>query len=167
MAAAGAKELQRFCVIDGWTELRGARGVGRDHLFFVKELPDGRTLRTKVSHGTHGKDSYSRGLWKHIWSEQLGLAAESEFWAVLKLHRPAQRQGEAELQPAGPAVPGWLVQRLIHTAGLREDEVAKLSAEEAEERWLEFQTRPQLSDLASAPASAQALDDRAYGLAVG
>jgi hypothetical protein len=162
MAAASTREHLRFCNLDGWTELKGARGNGRDHLYFTKELADGSVLRTKVSHGTNGKE-YSKSLWRDILREQLGVP-EAEFWQVLKERRPAEREtvvaaDDRELAPA------WLVQCLLYTVGLREHEVAALSKTDAEDLWAEWQARPHISDLTSA-AQAQAAPSHDYGLAV-
>jgi mRNA interferase RelE/StbE len=39
-------------------------------------------------------------------------------------------------------VPDWLAQRLIHTVGMRPQDVAALSLEEAVDRWGEFMSKP-------------------------
>ena len=147
MASVGLKEHLRFCQIDGWTELKSARGAGRDHIYFIKELADGRTLRTKVSHGSKHSE-YRGGLWKQIWHDQLELASEAEFWAVLRERRPARRQQQAGVSPGQEEMPAWLVQRLIYSVGLREDEIVALSRAEAERRWQDYQMLPSLSPLA-------------------
>jgi hypothetical protein len=162
MATVGLREHTRFCQIDGWTQLKSARGVGRDHLYFVKELADGRTLRTKVSHGSK-KAEYSSHLWKQIWSEQLELASEDEFWAALKERRPATREAAVAIKQE--EMPAWLAQRLIHSAGMRQDQLAGMSLAEAEQCWQDFQMKPQLEPLASLPAPAVAAESRE--LAVG
>jgi hypothetical protein len=152
MASVGLREHLHFCQIDGWQELKGARGHSRDHIYFVKELADGRALRTKVSHGTKNRE-YSAGLWKQIWHEQLALDSEAEFWAVLKEKRPALRaQSESALEQE--ALPGWLVQRLIYSVGLHEQELASFSLAEAERRWQEYQLGPALSSLETTSAEA-------------
>lgn len=44
--------------------------------------------------------------------------------------------------PAREAIPDWLADRLIHTAGLRPQDVAALTLEEAVDRWSEFKSKP-------------------------
>lgn len=51
------------------------------------------------------------------------------------------RQIGAVRQPAHEAVPSWLVDRLVHTAGMNHHEVVGLTAEEAMEVWEAFITR--------------------------
>lgn len=162
MATVGLKEHTRFCQFDGWTQLKSARGVGRDHIYFVKELPDGRTLRTKVSHGSK-KAEYSAHLWKQIWSEQLALSSEDEFWRVLKERRPANRETTVEV--AREEMPAWLAQCLLYTVGLRQDQIANMSLAEADQCWQDYQTKPQLAPLDAHPPRAGTAESRE--LAVG
>ena len=49
LASVGPVEHKRFCKIDGWQELKSARGKKRDHDYYEKRLPNGGILRTKVS----------------------------------------------------------------------------------------------------------------------
>jgi mRNA interferase RelE/StbE len=44
--------------------------------------------------------------------------------------------------PAREAIPDWLADRLIHTVGLRPQDVAALTLEEAVDRWSEFKSKP-------------------------
>lgn len=128
-------DLRRFCEVDGWEETtRGRRNP--DHTRYRKVLDDGRVLRTKVSHGRGSIED--PGLWSRIWRDQLALDSEDEFWQALRAKRPVDRSTAAPAPPIGPSKPGWLVNSLIFIAGLPEEEVERLSVEEAERRWLEF-----------------------------
>ena len=57
------------------------------------------------------------------------------------LGRAAQK-ARAARQPVDEPVPDWLVDRLVHTAGMSREEVDRLSAEEAMNAWEAFITRP-------------------------
>lgn len=48
-----AGDLERFLIADGWRRIpAGARdGKRESHVFYEKQLPDGRSLQTHVSHG--------------------------------------------------------------------------------------------------------------------
>jgi hypothetical protein len=121
-------DLRRFCEIDAWSKKKGARGKTGDHDRYVKQLGDGTILRTRVS---HSNDQIGNAdLWHHIWRDQLGLESEDQFWTALKTGQPVPR----ETEPLR-GTPEWLIQRLIHTVGLSEEEALGLSVEEATARW--------------------------------
>jgi len=129
-------DLHRFCAIDGWEELERIRGGAGDHHRYRKILRDGTILRTRVSHGRD--EIRAPGLWRHIWRDQLGLTSEDAFWRALADGQPVAR-GDAPAPPSsGPAIAAWVVAGLIR-AGMREEEIRRLDAEEAErllrERW--------------------------------
>jgi hypothetical protein len=98
-------------------------------------LTDGSVLRTKVSHPPDRTD-YGDGLWQHILRDQLRVT-EAEFWACVrdstKPTRSTQPPGGAE-----SSLPAGVVHQLIHTAGLPEQEVAKMSRDEAIARLNEY-----------------------------
>lgn len=113
--------------------MRGGARTG-DHWRYRKDLPDGTSLRTKVSHNL--RDEIGIDLFKHILRDQLRVT-EDRFWDVV-------RGGPTELTEAPPpqaaTIPGWLVQRLILTVGLREDEVRAMTADEAHATWEAYKT---------------------------
>ena len=127
-------DVQRFCDLDGWEELRAARGRVNDHRRYRKILRDGTILQTRIS---HGRRQYGPGLWQRIWRHQLGLESPDQFWEVLREKRPVQRPGDQPARtPPGPgALPMGLVIQLVRVAGLSETEVGRLSRQEAEARW--------------------------------
>jgi hypothetical protein len=133
-------DLRTYVEQDGWTEEPNlARGRARtgDHRRYQKQLADGTVLRTKVSHGA--RDEIGTDLFKRVLRDQLRVS-EDHFWDVVR-----GRATEAEPDAAPPhvsTIPGWLVQRLIETAGLPEGEVRAMTAEQAQAAWQDFQTRP-------------------------
>lgn len=132
-------DLRTYVTNDGWTEepnlARNRRRTG-DHRRYVRDLPDGTRLRTKVSHDEHaeiGKDLFHR-----ILRDQLQVD-EARFWGVVRGGSGVEPQATA---PAVEPIPGWLVARLLFTIGLSEAEVAQMNAEEAQAAWVAYQTGP-------------------------
>jgi len=132
-------DLRRFCEIDGWEELKGARGKRGDHFRYRKALPDGRILRTKASHG--GGEIGDPGLWRRIWREQLGLECEEQFWEALRAGEPVDHGAAEPSPPAGPSIPAWVVAGLLRE-GVPEAEIRELDAGEAQRRLEERWSRP-------------------------
>lgn len=132
-------DLKAFVERDGWAEEPNlARGRVRtgDHRRYRKELPDGSILRTKVSHGLG--DEIGIDLFRHILRDQLRVS-EGRFWDVVR--GTAKEVADAP-PPSARTVPGWLVQRLILTVELREDEVGAMTVDEAHAAWEAFKARP-------------------------
>jgi hypothetical protein len=133
------RDLKRYVERSGWTLVeRHSRGrsVTGDHWRCEKELPDGTILRTKVSHGLNkqiGDDLFAR-----ILRDQLQIT-RAQFEAALAGDSPEEPR--ASTSPIGPSVPGWLVQRLIETAGIGEEEVRTMSRDEAVAAWDQYRTR--------------------------
>ena len=130
-------DLKAYVEQDGWTQERSharRRSSTGDHWRYSKEQPDGPTLRTKVSHGV--RDEIGPSLFGHILRDQLRVD-EATFWAVVHGRTAPDVAGAA----TAPPTPGWLVQRLIVTVGMSEDDVRALSAEDAAAAWEAFQTR--------------------------
>ena len=127
-------DLKAYVEQDGWTQERSRarrRSSTGDHWRFSKEQPDGSTLRTKVSHGV--RDEIGPSLFGHILRDQLRVD-EATFWAVVH----GRTAPDVAAPAATPLVPGWLVQRLIVTVGMSEDDVRALSAEDAAAAWEAF-----------------------------
>lgn len=131
-------DLREYVLRDGWIEEPNlARGQTRtgDHRRYRKELVDGTILRTKVPHGV--RDEIGIDLFRHILRAQLRVT-EERFWAVL--HGAA-----ADAEPSPPetaAIPGWLVERLLFTVGLPEDEIRAMTPDEARAAWETYRARP-------------------------
>lgn len=69
-------QVRKFCATQGYRETR------TDHYYFDKVMPDGSSSGTKVSFGKDG-DEVPPELWRRVWSRQLRLASEDEFWKGL------------------------------------------------------------------------------------
>jgi hypothetical protein len=132
-------DIRRFCQIDGWEEKEGASGKRGDHFRYRKVLEDGRILRTKTSHSDD--EIGDPGLWRRIWRDQLGLESEDQFWEALASGDPVDR-AESTPTPAGPSLPGWLVDSLIRKVGIAPEEVARMTEQEARDRLNEFYSQP-------------------------
>jgi hypothetical protein len=122
------KDHQQFCLNEGWTQVRNARGKSGHHVTFELTLPDGETLRTRISHSPNRK-AYGPSMWAHILREQLHVS-EDEFWACVREKKvPPRSRGE----PAVPSIPAGVVAQLL-SHGVGESEVRRLSRSEAIER---------------------------------
>jgi hypothetical protein len=135
------RDLRTYVNNDWWTEEPNlARGRRRtwDHRRYFRDLPDGTRLRTKVSHDERAE--IGPDLFHRILRDQLRVT-EDQFWAVVR-----GRFTDAELPTPIEPIPGWLVTRLIFTVGLSEENVARMTVEEAQAAWIEYQTRLQGDD---------------------
>lgn len=133
-------DIRRFCEIDEWEQVRGARAKTGDHFRYHKVLPDGVIRRTRASHGSG--EIRDRRLWRHIWKDQLGLQSEGRFWEALRTGTPVER-GRHDRPPAGPSLPGWLYRALVVDHGLPETELAEMTQDEARARLVQLRSRPQ------------------------
>ena len=130
------QDHEKFCLVEGWAPVRDARGrTETHHVTYELHLPDGRILRTRVSHPPD-RTTYGAGRWSHILRDQLGVT-EEEFWACVRDGtRPAR--GVPEAPPE--ALAADLVHLLITRVGLRDPEVAAMTRAEAIERLNRFWT---------------------------
>jgi hypothetical protein len=76
-------QVERFCRIDGWREVRRS-----GHVHFEKLLADGTLLRTHRSFASRKTMSPCR--FKAILRLQLRVT-EEEFWAALETKKPVDR----------------------------------------------------------------------------
>jgi hypothetical protein len=137
------KDLRRFVEVDGGWELtakkRGSKK--RDHDHFVKRLPDGRMLRTRVSHGN--TEIGDPKLFNDILKRQLEVS-EEEFWLAVDKGTPPRRDSaDPALEPDQQAPPAhqledWLAVQLAVHVGLSDTEIAALTPQEAMDAWLEW-----------------------------
>lgn len=126
------RDLRTYLEKDSWEEVpnlaRGRRRVG-DHWRFRKFLADGTVLRTKVSHALN--DEIGPDLLSHIIGDQLRTTMEHFRDVVAGRASSPEQPTQSTVEP----IPGWLVTRLIYTVGLSEDEVRRMSPDEARARW--------------------------------
>ena len=129
-------DRQRFCISEGWSQVRNARGgTGTHHETYELSLPDGRILRTRISHPPD-RSTYGTDVWRHLLRDQLDVT-EAEFWACVKDGVKPQRGAIAAPKEA---VPAEIVYLLVNRAGVPEAEVARLSKEEAIARLNQYWT---------------------------
>jgi hypothetical protein len=130
------EDHDRFCQIEGGRPVRNARGrTGTHHVTYELDLPDGRILRTRISHPVD-RSSYGRSMWGHILRDQLHVD-EATFWSCVKDGTVPDR---GTPQPPSNALPADLVHLLISRVGLDEAEVSAMSKEEALARLQKYWT---------------------------
>ena len=122
------KDHQNYCLNEGWTQIRNARGKGGHHVTFELTLPDGRVLRTRISHPPN-RQTYGPSMWAHILRDQLQVG-EEEFWACVREKKMPQR---GRVEPTTPSIPAGVVAQLL-SHGVEESEVRVMSRAEAIER---------------------------------
>lgn len=107
--------------------MRDARGrTGTHHVTYELDLPDGRILRTRISHPVD-RTRYGQSIWEHVLRDQLEVG-EPEFWSCVK---DGVRPDRGLAVPPAEALPADLVYMLISRVGLAEAEVATMSRDEA------------------------------------
>lgn len=128
------EDLRLFCEHDTWKPKKKT-----DHYRYTKDLPDGRSLRTKASFGN--AQIGDAGLFAAILREQLHVT-EAEFWRVVEGRGPAQHTPPLELPaPAGPALSAGTVLKL-RKRGVTDQQVRELKSQsEAEELLRTLETR--------------------------
>jgi hypothetical protein len=125
-------DLKAFLRIDGWTETQRT-----DHYRYIKHLPSGDILRTKVSFG-RGPAFNDPGLWNHVWKDQLKCPSEDDFWTTVKTRTPLERtQAIATTAPTGPAKPTWLDEFLVNVVQMEPQQVLALSQQDAMEIYMQ------------------------------
>jgi hypothetical protein len=124
------QDHEKFCAVEGWTPVRDARGrTGTHHVTYELHLPDGRVLRTRISHPPD-RTTYGSSQWSHILRDQLQVS-EEEFWACV---RDGIKPGRGVPEARPEALPADLVHLLLTRVGLAESEVAAMTKAEAVER---------------------------------
>jgi hypothetical protein len=133
------RDHQRFCDIEGWTEVRNARGKPtQHHITYELTLGDGRILRTRISRPANA-NTYGKGLWSHILDDQLQVTAE-EFWECVDHKRPPQRQPSTN--PPATTFPASLAYQLVHVLHMTSEEIAGLTLEDAVRLMAEYWAQP-------------------------
>ena len=117
----------RFCGIEGWQLVRDAqRRTGTHHATRELRLPDGRVLRTQISHPVD-HSGYGPSIWSHVLRDQLHVSG-ADFWSCLR-DGVAPDRGMPE--PPPEALPVDLVHLLLTRVDLTESEVATMGKDEA------------------------------------
>lgn len=134
------RDHNRFCLNEGWAEVRNARGKKvRHHLTYELALPNGRILRTRISQPVN-TELYGRSLWAHILADQSEVT-EVEFWACVTEGTLPDRGVTTEIPVR--ALPAQLAYQLVHEAGISEAEVAQMDLARAIDVMSDHWSRPQ------------------------
>lgn len=99
------------------------------------ELPDGRVLRTRISHPVDRTD-YGPALWAHILRDQLDVD-DPTFWRCVDEKVVPERSLEPETEAAIPAA---VVRTLVNEARVPEGAVRAMTKAQAVARLAEFYT---------------------------
>ena len=121
-------DVERFLGVDGWRQIpAGERGGRRQtHIFFEKPLPDGRLLRTHISHDRSKK--ISPGRFGTILREQLEVS-RADFWEAIRSGRQVSRPVETEAAPVEHDA--WVIAVLVGELHMGAEEIEGLSEQEA------------------------------------
>jgi hypothetical protein len=120
------KDHEVFCQAEGWKLQKNAQGSIGDHVIYELELPDGRILRTRISHPVN-RSGYGAALWAHILRDQLDVD-EAVFWACV---RDGALPDRGEPNPPAEALPAEVAFLLRERVRLSDSEIAALSKDEA------------------------------------
>lgn len=124
------RDHEKFCDVEGWKPVRDARGrTGTHYVTYELALPDGRILRTRISHPVD-RSTYGSSLWSHILRDQLQVS-EPEFWSCI---RDGGKPGRGMPEQPAESLPADLVHLLISRVGLSDSDVAAMTKAEAVER---------------------------------
>lgn len=122
-------DVERFLAADGWRQIPpGERGGRRQsHIFFEKELSDGRLLQTHISHDR--SSTISPGRFSAILREQLEVS-RAEFWESVRSGKPVERPAKMDAEEATEHEP-WVVAVLVGELHMTPEEIEKLSEQAA------------------------------------
>lgn len=128
MAPPKPADLKKFCENDSWDPKKRT-----DHWRYTKTLPDGRTLRTKVTFGSG--EIGDPGLFAAILRDQLDVS-EQEFWRVVRHGGPALRTSEAA--PVIATASGLSASTVLRLRkrGVSADEIKRLETQADAEKLL-------------------------------
>ena len=137
--APSPDDHRRFCETEGWQRVRSASGRrSTHHETYELALPTGDVLRARMSRPPD-RTVYGSGLWSHILRDQLQVS-QQEF-------RPCVNDGVVPLrsQPVapGPSIPAEVLYLLKQRVGLRDDQLADMTADEPIERLQQYWTTGQ------------------------
>jgi hypothetical protein len=121
------EDHDRFCKNEGWRRVRDAPGrTGTHHVTYELDLPDGRILRTRISHPPN-RTTYGPSIWTHILRDQLAVSPE-EFWACV---RDGVKPDRGVPEPPANPLPTDLVHVLVSRVGLTHADIVGMTREQA------------------------------------
>jgi hypothetical protein len=123
-------DVERFLGADGWRQIpAGERGGRRQtHIFFEKELPDGRLLQTHISHDR--SSTISPGRFSTILREQLEIS-RAEFWEAIRSGEPVKRPVETDDEGEAVEHEAWVIAVLVGELHMTPEEIEKLTEQDA------------------------------------
>lgn len=122
-------DVEQFLAADGWRQLPGsARGGKRQsHIFFEKQLADGRTLQAHISHDR--SNTMSPGRFGSVLRWELEVSKD-EFWEAIRSGEPVDRPVVLD-EEAVVEHPAWVMVVLAGPLHMSADEIAVLTEAEA------------------------------------
>lgn len=135
-----AGDLEDFVKADGWRRIPpGERGGRREsHVFYEKELPDGRILQTHVSHDRGA--TISAGRFGAILRDQLEVS-RADFWEAIRSGESVDRPVSLDEEHPVEHEP-WVIAVLVADLHMTPAEIEALGAQEAIDLVHEFWSRP-------------------------
>lgn len=122
-----------FVTAEGWDEVESTH-----HDTYELTLPDGRTLRTRISRPPSSKETYGKRMWSHILRDQLDVS-ERDFWACVEDGELPDR-GAADTAVPEDAIPVDVARLLVSRVGLSRDGIRAMTSDQAIARLNEFWT---------------------------
>jgi len=117
-------DLVAFCKVDQWVLARQSK-----HAVYKKVLPDGTALQTEASRGKD-RDNIGARLFHFILRVELQVS-EEEFWDAIRNGEPARRPAHPAPPEAPPRPSAGLVHQLRKHVRLSDEEIGKLSKDDA------------------------------------
>lgn len=131
-------EHNNFCLHEEWTKVQSARGGDVGHHVTYELLVGAEMLRTRISRPVNA-DVYGARLWSFILRDQLKVT-EPEFWACASNKvKPAR---SAPVPAPALSLPAGLVHQLIAVARVPQEEVAKMTLAQANDRMVQHWSNP-------------------------
>lgn len=122
-------DVEAFLSADGWRRIsRAERGGKRQrHVFFEKQLPDGRILQTHISHDRSA--TISPGRFGAILRDQLEVS-RVEFWDTIASGDPVDRPVAVEEADTVEHA-GWVIAVLAGELHMSAEEIEALTEQQA------------------------------------
>jgi hypothetical protein len=124
-------DVEQFLAADGWRQLPGAARGGKrqTHIFFEKQIPDGRTLQAHISHDR--SNTMSPGRFGSVLRWELEVSKE-EFWDAIRSGQAVDRPVPVDEEEVVEH-PAWVTAVLLGPLHMDAEEIAGLSEAQAVE----------------------------------
>lgn len=122
-------QVREFCLRQGYKETR------TDHFHYVKVLADRSTSGTMVSMGVDS-ETVPAQMWRRIWSRQLRLVGEEDFWSGLRGERV--RYAIPPAPDAQRPLPEYLLRFLRETLHVNPEAIGQLTRDTAQQMLNEY-----------------------------